>query len=44
MHRYNTFPLEEIPEYGTIGSKVTVFKKPHVLDWGMAPEVLYPLV
>lgn len=44
MHVYNTFPLEEISEHGTIGSKVMVFKKPHVLDWGMAPEVLYPPV
>lgn len=42
IHVYNTFPLEEIPEHGTIGSKVTVFKKPHVLVWGMAPEVYLP--
>lgn len=44
IHVYNTFPLEEIPEHGIIGSKVTVFKKSHVLDWEMTPEVLYPPV
>lgn len=36
---YNSFPFGEIPEHGTIRSKVMVFKKSYILDRRMAPEV-----